>query len=345
MSTADQPLLIATMGYHVGHTVSIRVGQEQGYFREEGLAEFDFDGYGLLPRRFEREALALSMEERGVDIALGAGAAFHQRSIGADLFIVGGWRLDGPAGTRWYGREQTALARLRGAKAGIRERGSMNGEFLARELVHIGIDLQDAVTWVYDPIFYGDNPKALDALSSGRVDLIPLRPGAWEEADRRGFSVLLDSVTAYPGGRPAKVVVATGATLRERPQQLAAFLRANIRAFWFVRDPANFAYIQDLDARSRDRSHNVDERRSGRLVTVVADCETWPMPLDGGVARNGLERIMQEQVASSALERPLPLGDILRDEIVREAYAELCARPESQAALERNRGLIHKYGF
>lgn len=90
------------MGYHVGHSISVSVARDQGYFVEEGLGEIEFDGRGLLPRRYEREALALTMEERGVDLALGAGpaTAFWQRAHGADLYIVGGWRLDGPAGTR-----------------------------------------------------------------------------------------------------------------------------------------------------------------------------------------------------------------------------------------------------
>jgi ABC-type nitrate/sulfonate/bicarbonate transport system substrate-binding protein len=287
------------------------------------------------------------MQERGVDIALGVGVAnaLYQRSQGADLFIVGGWRLEGPAGTRWYARPGTELTALRGTKAGIRELGSMNGEFLKRELVHRGIRPGDAVSWVFDPIFYGANPKALEALSDGRVDMIALRPGSWHEAEKRGFTVLLDTAVAYPGGRPGKVIVATGATLRERSTELGAFLRANLRAFWFVRDAANFAYIKDLDARSRAQSHNVDERRAGKLVTVVADIETWPMPLDGGVPRDGLERILNEQLASGSLEHPLALDDVLREDLISAAYDDLSGRPASLAALANNRRLLDTYGF
>lgn len=349
MSTLDQPLLVATMGYHVGHTVSVHVAREQGFFREESLGDFEFDGRGLLPRLFEREALALSMYERGVDLALGAGpaTAFYQRLKGEDLYIVGGWRLDGPAGTRWYGTGAlTSLADVRGAKAGIREHGSMNGEFLIRELVRIGMDPQRDIEWVFDPIFYGgDNPEMLDALESGRVDLVALRPASWAEADRRGFKVVLDSVTAYPNGRPGKVIVATGTMLRERREELAAFLRANLRAFWFVRDVENFDYVRDLDARSRVASHNEEEHTKSQLVTVPGDVDTWPMPLDGGVAPEELEKIMHELVKAGTIDRPLPLDDVLKDDVVKEAYREVSARPESQRALERNRLLKAKYGF
>lgn len=72
MSAAEQPLLIATVNYHVGHTITIRVAEEQGYFREEGLDRHVYDSRGLLPGPLERDGLALAMEEHGVDIAAGA---------------------------------------------------------------------------------------------------------------------------------------------------------------------------------------------------------------------------------------------------------------------------------
>ena len=86
VSGLDQPLLLATVNYHVGHTMSIRVAEEHGFFREEGLGDYIFDDRGMLPGPFEHDALALMMEEHGVDIALGAGiaAALHQRAAGAE---------------------------------------------------------------------------------------------------------------------------------------------------------------------------------------------------------------------------------------------------------------------
>ena len=41
MSTLDQPLLIANSNYHVGHQIAVFVAREQGYFREEGLKEYE----------------------------------------------------------------------------------------------------------------------------------------------------------------------------------------------------------------------------------------------------------------------------------------------------------------
>src|SRR5579862_3718236 len=94
MSTLDQPLLVANSNYHVGQQTSIRSAEEQGFFREEGFTNYIYDCRGLVPGPFEREALALVMEEQGVDIAtaVDVGSVLHQRAQGADLYIVGGWR-------------------------------------------------------------------------------------------------------------------------------------------------------------------------------------------------------------------------------------------------------------
>jgi ABC-type nitrate/sulfonate/bicarbonate transport system substrate-binding protein len=346
VSGIDQPLFLATVNYHVGHTMSIRVAEEQGFFREEGFTDYLFDGLGMLPGPFERDALALSMEERGVDVALGAGitAALQQRVAGADLFIAGGWRLDGPAGTRWYGVPPfSRVPGLRGAKVGVRERGALDQLSLAAALTRAGLDPERDVEWVCDPIFYGDRPELLPAMESGRVDLAPCRPRAWAEAERRGYALVLDSASEYPGGRPGKVIVATGRTVRERAPELRAFLRANIRAFWFCRDVANAAYLAGLETRLRAQSHN-DVERVARLSSN-ADCAAKPMPLDGGVDRDELARVMREHVAQGTLPPHLSVEDVLRDAIVLEAYRQLSERADAVAALERNRRLIATFGY
>ena len=69
MSTLDQPLLIANSNYHVGHQVAIFVAEEQGFFREEGLKEYEYDARGLIPGPLERDGLAMAITNHGVDIA------------------------------------------------------------------------------------------------------------------------------------------------------------------------------------------------------------------------------------------------------------------------------------
>ena len=126
MSTLDQPLLIANSNYHVGHQVAIFVAEEQGFFREEGLKEYEYDARGLIPGPLERDGLAMAITNHGVDIATAVDveAAIYQRSLGADIYIVGGWRYT--PFLRWYGakhltRHEQAARR---AHRHARERGA-----------------------------------------------------------------------------------------------------------------------------------------------------------------------------------------------------------------------------
>jgi hypothetical protein len=162
--------------------------------------------------------------------------------------------------------------------------------------------------------------------------------------EAEGFPVLIDPLKIYPGGKPGKVIVATGRMLEHRADELAAFLRANTRAFWFMRDVANMAYLQDLHERWRALSHNDDERYL-RMVTSVDAVEGWHVPISGGISHPILERIVGELVASGELERPIALADVLRDDLVNAGYADLSTRPDLQAAHQKALEVTAQYGY
>jgi hypothetical protein len=90
MSTLDQPILIANSNYHVGHQVAIFVAEEQGFFNQEGLKEYEYDARGLIPGPLERDGLAMAITNHGVDIATAVDveAAIYQRSLGAEVYIA-----------------------------------------------------------------------------------------------------------------------------------------------------------------------------------------------------------------------------------------------------------------
>ena len=171
MSTVDQSLLIANSNYHVGQQVAVYVAQEQGYFREEGLEQFEYDGRGLIPATIEKHGLGPAIVEHGVDIAtaVDVSAAIYQRSLGADIYIVGGWRYD--PDLKWYGQKGISdIRQLKGKRLGIREREGLVYGFMANLLLQAGIDPEKEVTWVYDPVFgYGNDPKHVDMLRDGAV--------------------------------------------------------------------------------------------------------------------------------------------------------------------------------
>ncbi len=346
MSTLDQPLLIANSNYHVGHQVAIRVAEEQGYFREEEFTRYDYDYRGLVPGPLERDGLALVMKEHGVDIATAVDieAAIHQRAQGADLYIVGGWRYT--PYLKWYGAKHiTDISQLRGGRIGTREKDGLVQIFIADALRQAGIDPEAEVQWIYDPLFgYRNNPAHIDMLRSGKVDAITSSPPFSDQLEREGYPMILDPNRVFPK-RPGKVTVATGRAVAQRGDELRAYFRAIIRSFWFMRDVKNFDYLHDLEARLRKTTaHNEDERLLF-IVTAPDRVESWALPMDGGVAPQAVERIINEMATLRKLSRPLAVAEVLRDGVVTEAFQEVGSRPELQPGLQTALAAVEKYGF
>jgi ABC-type nitrate/sulfonate/bicarbonate transport system substrate-binding protein len=345
----EQPLLIANVNYHVGHWVAIYVAEEQGFFKEEGLTRYDYERGGLLPGPLEREGLALAMKEHGVDIAPAADteAAICQRAQGAEVYVVGGWRYT--PFLKWYGSKHiTDISKLRGGKIGVRESSADGGGlvefFIEVALRQAGVNPKTEVQWVQDPAFgYRNNPAHIEMLRSGKVNAITSSPPFSDRLENEGYPVILDPNKVFPR-RPGKVTVAPRRTVEERAEELRAYLRAIIRAFWFMRDVKNFEYLHDLEARLRKVTHNEDERRLF-IASAPDRVDSWALPIDGGVEPQALERIIQEMVKRGRLERPISLKEVLRDDAVRDAYREVSSRAALKPAFDTAMAAVEKYGF
>ncbi|HEV8721098.1 MAG TPA: ABC transporter substrate-binding protein [Candidatus Binatia bacterium] len=347
MSTLDQPILIANSNYHVGHQIAIFVAEEQGFFSDEGLKEFEYDSRGLIPGPIEREGLAMAIKNHGVDIApaVDVEAAIYQRSLGADVYIVGGWRYT--PFLKWYGAKHlTDMSKLLGGRIGMREKEGLVEVFIRDALRQAGVDPYKEVQWVYDPVFgYRNNPSHMEMLRSGKIDAITSQPPFADQLEREGYPMILDPNKIFPR-RPGKLTIATGQMIEKRSDELKAYFRAIIRAFWFMRDVKNFEYLKDLEARlRRTNTHNEDEHGVVAIVTSPDRVESWALPIDGGVAPSAIERIVDEMVKRGKLTRSIPVKDILRDEPVKEAYREVSARPELKSALNIALAAQEKYGF
>ncbi len=347
MSTLDQPILIANSNYHVGHQVAIFVAQEQGYFDQEGLKQYEYDAGGLIPGPLERDGLALAMTQHGVDIATAVDveAAIYQRSLGADIYIAGGWRYT--PFLRWYGaRHVSDMSKLRGGRIGMREKEGLVQGFITDALRAAGVDPEREVQWVYDPVFgYRNNPAHMEMLRSGKIDAITSQPPFSDQLEREGYPMILDPNTVFPR-RPGKLTVATGQMIEKRGAELRAYFRAIIRAFWFMRDAKNFAFISALEKRlRRTHTHNADERGVVAIVTSPDRLENWALPIDGGIAPAAIERIAAAMAQAGKLARPLSAGEIVRDDAVKQAYREVSSRAELKAALSVALAAQAKYGF
>ena len=345
MSAMDQPILIANCNYHVGHQISVRAAEEQGFFKQEGLTDYVYECGGLVPGPFEVDALPRVMKERGIDIATAVNVEtiVQQRARGTDLYAVGGWRH--MPRVRLYGAPHIkTLADLRGARVGEREPGGITALFFSYWLGKAGVDAEKDVQWVNDPVFaYRRDRAHVEAILSGKVDAVQSAPPFSEELEQKGFHLLLDSAEGYPGGRPGKVIAASSRTIEQRGEELGAFLRGNIRGFWFVRDPDNFEFLREMEGRYRQASHNEDERKL-RIITSPEHLEEWIMPVTGGFTREAVERVIDEMVTLGQLDRPIPVEDVVRDGPAVEAYRDLTARPELQAASQKALAAAAKHG-
>jgi ABC-type nitrate/sulfonate/bicarbonate transport system substrate-binding protein len=325
--------------------MSVRIPEEQGFFREEGLTEYEYAWRGMCPGPLEREGLSMIMRQQGVDLACAAGveAAVYQRSIGADLYIVGAWRYM-PRFRLYAAPEVKELRDLRGRRVGLREPGGINHLFLAHSLLQQGVDAATDIEWVYEPTFaYGTDHAHVEALLAGAVAAAPSHEPFADELEAAGFHLLLDSRDVYPEGRPGKVVVAPRRTVEERATELQAFVRGIIRGFWFIRNAANYEYVSDLERRLRRLTHNDDERRFAAIPSADG-LEELGRPVYGAFPRDALTRVISEMVTVGQLDRPIEVDDVLCDAAARQAFADLSARPALQAEHDRALAAAAKHG-
>jgi ABC-type nitrate/sulfonate/bicarbonate transport system substrate-binding protein len=240
--------------------------------------------------------------------------------------------------------EVKTLGDLRGQRIGLREPGGINQLFLALSLHQAGVDATTEIDWVYNPAFaYGTDRGHVEALQSRAVAAAPSHAPFAEELIALGFHRLLDSRDVYPEGRPGKVLVAPLRTIEERGEELQAFIRGVIRGFWFVRDPANYDYICDLERRLRLVTHNDDERRFAAIPSADG-LEELGRPVYGSFPSEALARVISEMRTVGQLQHDLDVKDVLRDEAAREAFSQLSARDALRPAHDRAVAAAVKHG-
>jgi hypothetical protein len=348
LSNRDQSLLVANSNYHVGQQIAVRVAEEQGYFRDEGFANYEYEFRGLIPGPIEAEGLAAAVKDHGLDIvtAVNIDSIIFQRGRGAGLYLVAGWRYESNPDLKWYAHKGIReLSQLRGCKIGVREPGDLMQYSLSKALRATGLDPEKDVSWIYDPAFaYRSNPAHVKMLKSGKVDMVSSAPPFSEQLEEEGYSMVLDPKTNRSRGRLGKVIIATKQTIEVRENELSAFLRAIIRSFWFMRDPGHFDYLRNLELKLREISHS-DEERVVQLLSSPAKVEGWTLPIDLAVSRADVTETIQEMVRLKQLDRSIDPEDVVRDAPVTAAYQEVSGRPALQPELEKAQAAVRKWGF
>jgi ABC-type nitrate/sulfonate/bicarbonate transport system substrate-binding protein len=339
-------LRIGPACYHTLHLLPPMVAHDMNFFYEEGLHdEFGQRTYeivpgGLSPFGSETATLPRAMFDKGMDIAMDVlpTTVLLEQQRGGDLYIIAGWRNQQP-GWLVSRPDINSVEELKGKRVAVRDFRSIQWRALCGALVRAGLDPDKDVTF-QDRVLYGEVPEAV---ASGRVDagLTTDLQGSQE----RGLK-LLDSIAKhYPNGRPDRIIAATGKVLRDHPDMIQAYLRATIRAYWFIRkQPDNLAYITGLNHRLAADSPNEEEREWWRFGKNTEErYAEMPFPIDG--MPTGFEQYFDEQVKIGELKEVGDFKKILMLEPAREAYHELLARPELKEDARRAQEVAARCGF
>jgi ABC-type nitrate/sulfonate/bicarbonate transport system substrate-binding protein len=342
-------LRIAPTCYHVLHLVPVMVAHEMNFFYDEGLRGDDGDpAYEIIPASMvpfglEKLGISQAMKEKSVDIALDVQTrtVFFQRSRGADLYIVAGWRNQHIH--VWMGApEIKSLRDLKGKRVGISDFGGNKHCGITTWLRKAGLDPERDVEWVRG-IFH---PIHIDALRRGKVDCSHATVWEAEDLKKDGFNHLVTLQQQYPNGRPERIIAATGRIIEERPELFKSFLMGMIRAYWFMRDqPKNFEYIFNLEKRLRHQTPDPEEREIKLACDSPRRLEAQPFPIDG--LPTGFEDLLKEEKAAGDLnyDNVPDIKDVCALDLAREAFKELRERRELTAEFERVRAVAQRIGY
>jgi ABC-type nitrate/sulfonate/bicarbonate transport system substrate-binding protein len=321
---------------------------EMNFFFDEGLQNaagrehYEIVPHGLAPFGFEKTTLAQAMKDKEVHIATDVQprTALYLSSQGEDCCVIAGWR-NNRGRTIVAKREAVTLKDLRGKRIGISDVGDNHHLLLTYWLRKAGVNPETDVHWVT-----GIGPETrLASLLEGRIDAGLVTHGRDHSAElqKAGLAVLQDFSSAYPNGRPDRVIVSTSRLIEERREEVKAFLRAILRTYWFVRDVRNFFYFHNLERRLRRQSPNHFEQ----VRPVHAKSLEWmekhqAYPIDG--LATGLEQYTKEMVALGDITK-VELDKVLRQDLMREAFQELSSRGDMKPELERAREVVERIGY
>ena len=345
----DGKLRIAPMCYHVLHMFPVISAHEMNYFYDEGLKTADGSlAYEIIrdpmvPFGLEKLGISQAMKEKSVDIALDVQSRtiFFQRSRGADIYIIAGWRNQHTS--TWVGPPHIkSLQDLKGKRVGISDFNSIRHWGIQVQLRKAGLDIEKDVEWVR----CGVSTRVLvEALRQGRVECAPVSSVIAENLKKEGCNILVVPQETYPNGRPERVIAATGRILEERPDLVKNFLKGLIRSYWFVRDmPKNFEYIHQLDKRLRIHTADPEERIHDPNRYTTDDLESMPFPLDG--LATGFEDMLREEKLIGGLEYEVPpIKDVCAQDLAEDAYKELRGRKELDAEYQRMQAVTKRWGY
>lgn len=215
------------------------------------------------------------------------------------------------------------------------------------QLRKIGIDPDREIDWKIG-YRYGSIRESWKMLLAGETDAAIVQNPFVPTLLEKGFNRLYDFIEeTKPHGRPDRVTVARKSFIERNPELVKRYWKATIRGYQFVRIiPDTFPFQRFVEAKLR--VNNPDESERTRDLRPVAIMEGYFLPLDGQLSAEGVWRILQEHQDGGVLSRSITrsdVEDVVRQELVQEAWAEVSQTDEIRRNLERLQPVVEKLGY
>lgn len=271
---------------------------------------------------------------------------FAERALGNDeLRIIGGWRnqfrgtLIGAPGIK-------SIADFKGKRIGDWYKGGVATMWYEQQFRNAGIDPDREIDWKIG-YKYGSLREASKPLLAGETDAAIVQNPFVPQLLERGFNRLYDFVEDNkPHGRPDRVTVARKSFIERNPELLKRYWKASIRAYQFMRIKENFPFFRFVEAKLRVNNPDEAERTRDLFPMMLMDDHFFP--LDGQVSSQGIMRILEEHKSGGALPPTVGQADVdevLRKELVEEAWLEVSQTDEVKRNLEILQPVIERVGY
>src|SRR5919198_4585138 len=201
------------------------VARGAGFFKEEGL-----DVRPVTLSSSGPIMMALLMSGQADMVIAGAVAVLRGIARGAPVVVVSG-HLSRMSYALVTGRGLKTVADLKGTTIGITGMGGM-GEFTVVESLRRHGLVKDRDFSVLN--IEGGPAARIAALKAGKVQAVPLTPGQRVQAERDGFTMLLDTRETLTE-IPSTIVASTRELAGSSPDKIVRFLRGLDRAMEFIR--------------------------------------------------------------------------------------------------------------
>ena len=345
--------------WHAFHIQHAAVCLEAGFFAQEGL-DVELVHAKINPKgidssrpdgeRYDEVGTVLrDMIAFGIDIIpdVHVRTPFAERALGNDeVRIIGGWRNQF-RGTLMAASGIKSIADLRGKRIGDWYKGGIATMWYEHQLRQRGIDPARDIDWKIG-YQYGSMREAWKPLLAGDTDAAIVQNPYVPMLMERGFNKLYDFVEdSKPHGRPDRVTVARKSFIERNPELIKRYWKASIRTYHFMRmAPEHYPFVRFVEAKLR--VNNPDEAERMRNLGQLNGMEGSFFPLDGQLSVEGVWRILREHSDAGVLSKSITrrdVEDVVRQELVQEAWTEISQTDDVKQSLERLQPVVERLGY